>query len=199
MPDRLSEGRQPRRREIRKEKKLEKIVQLRKKLEPVIPKVPMVQSLPNSEKMIRLEKELEDLRVPKQPKETENISMRDLLMTWCARKADREGQWSWGEPRDWDEEENQFILRGLNGLEGKQWYEILSLAAGNGRRMHHGHQVTELHDDAVERWIELELDQFDEIFRFRLGNMKRAWGIVLQGHFYMVWWERRHMIYPVEY
>ena len=49
---------------------------------------------------------------------------------------------------------------------------------------------------AQRRWRDLEYEEFDVLFRFRLGNLKRAWGIVVQSHFFMVWWDRTHSIYP---
>ena len=66
--------------------------------------------------------------------------------------------------------------------------------------MHHGHELTDLHDEAQERWLlELDLDEFsDNIFRFRLGNTQRAWGYILQAHFFLVWYERNHIIYTVD-
>jgi hypothetical protein len=43
---------------------------------------------------------------------------------------------------------------------------------------------------------ELRLDDFDELFRFRLGTMRRLWGIVDDEVFYPVWWDPDHKVYP---
>jgi uncharacterized phage-associated protein len=51
--------------------------------------------------------------------------------------------------------------------------------------------------EAQNRWIEIGLEEYDTAFRFRFANTVRAWGVRLEGHFYLVWWERHHKIYPV--
>jgi len=38
--------------------------------------------------------------------------------------------------------------------------------------------VSQLCGEAQRRLEELRLDDFDELFRFRLGNMRRLWGII---------------------
>lgn len=63
--------------------------------------------------------------------------------------------------------------------------------------MHHSHDICDIDEGAIERWVELGFEEFDTIFRFRLGNKKRAWGIELQGHFFMIWYERHHKIYEI--
>jgi len=50
--------------------------------------------------------------------------------------------------------------------------------------------VDSLHVEAQKRWYELELSQFDELFRLRLGSKKRIWGVRIEHHFYMIWYER---------
>jgi len=48
-------------------------------------------------------------------------------------------------------------------------------------------------DKPKDRWRELDLEQFESIFRFRLGDQKRrTWGFIVQAHFHMVWWDRNH-------
>jgi len=64
--------------------------------------------------------------------------------------------------------------------------------------MHHGHEVSDLVSEAQKRWIALDLEQFDSVFRFRLGGTKRVWGYIVQAHFHIVWWDRLHSIYPSE-
>ncbi|EHH1221461.1 hypothetical protein V9789_003448 [Vibrio vulnificus] len=159
---------------------------------------PKIQFMPDIAKMPLTQASLEDLDVPKQPKTNVNGSRFGYQMTWCARKADLTGQWVWGEERNWSEQEwTNVICATMNSLQGADWSEIQKMTSDKGHLMHHEHDISDLCDAAVERWIELELEQFDTPFRFRLGNKKRAWGIELQGHFYMIWYEREHKIYPV--
>ncbi|MGX9463423.1 hypothetical protein [Shewanella sp. Arc9-LZ] len=162
-------------------------------------KEPKVQVLPDIEKLPKFEASISTLDTPKQVRVNANGSRFGLTMTWCARKADSEGDWSWGEPRAWDDVEwTGTILNGLNNIEGLDWKEIQQQSSDSGHLMHHSHDVVDIADEAVERWINLGFEEFDEIFRFRLGNTKRAWGVVLNAHFYMVWWERKHRIYSVD-
>lgn len=52
------------------------------------------------------------------------------------------------------------------------------------------------HQPAQRRSHDLGYEWFDILFRVRLGNLKSAWGIVVKSHFFMVWWDRTHNMYP---
>lgn len=159
---------------------------------------PKIKCLPDVEKRPNVDAQLGSLSVPKQAKVVHDGSRFGFLMTWCARHADNIGNWPWGEARLWgDQEWEDTILTGLNSYEGLDWKEIHSMNSDTGHLMHHDHDISDLCNEAVDRWLELNLDQFEVVFRFRLGNKKRAWGIELQGHFYLIWYERDHKIYPV--
>ena len=79
------------------------------------------------------------------------------------------------------------------------WGEIDSFSSDSGHKMHHDHEVSDLINEAQDRWRKLDLEQFESIFRFRLGGQKRrAWGFVVQAHFHLVWWDRNHSLSPTE-
>ena len=124
-------------------------------------------------------------------------------LTWCTTVSDLEGEWSWREQRCWTEEEwKTKILPNFSLLEKSTWSEILfeqKTPAKGGKTVpkHHDQELTTLVQEAQDRWIEIGLEEYDTAFRFRFANTIRAWGIKLQGHFYLVWWERYHKIYPV--
>ncbi len=159
---------------------------------------PKIAVIPDIHKVPQTDLSIGDLEIPKQPKSFHNGSRFGFCMSWCARSSDCEGEWSWGEQRQWNDSEwTDDILMSMNHLEGLDWKEIQSMSSDTGHLMHHDHDILDLCDDAVQRWVELELDQFETVFRFRLGNKKRAWGIEKGGHFYLIWWERNHRIYPV--
>jgi len=119
-------------------------------------------------------------------------------MTYCLTRKDHENNWSWAEPRAWtaDEWANE-IRPPLEHFANLTWGEIDAFASGSGHKMHHSHEIADLVAEAQSRWIELDLEQFDTVFRFRMGGTKRAWGYVVQSHFHMVWWDRHHSLYPV--
>lgn len=81
------------------------------------------------------------------------------------------------------------------------WREIEQMSSGGERRLktHHSHELTDLVEEAQLRWVEVGLEQFDSVFRFRIGGQRcRAWGYIVQAHFQLVWWDRTHNIFPVD-
>lgn len=160
---------------------------------------PFLEQLPEQVRCTpRLGVSIAELEIPKQPKVGENKGRFGYQMTWCVRKQDVEGAWSWGEPRAWDEAEyaNEISVT-LNALAGAGWNEIDKHSSDSGHKLHHEHEISDIASEAIQRWRHLGLEQYDTLFRFRMGNKKRAWGVVVRGHFFMVWWERHHRIYAV--
>lgn len=191
------------RREERKKAKLEKAQRLVSKIASVeqnkavselpqliCPKVPVTPK----DRVARLKK------VPIYDKKP---SIYDSQMTWSAELSDIEGAWGWGESRQWSEVEwSDEILRELGALSQLTWSEIAKMETGEGkgkkrRKRHHPQAISSIVPEAQERWKELNLEQFDTSYRFRLGGAKRAWGFQCGAHFYLVWYERNHLIYPV--
>lgn len=122
-------------------------------------------------------------------------------VTWCITKADQQDSWSWGEPRKWSQEEwDTMIHPAFQQFEQLTWQEIDNASSDSRHKMHHGHEVGDLIEEAQERWRQLNLYEYDSVFRFRLGGQKRrAWGFIVQAHFNFVWWDREHNIYPTEH
>lgn len=137
----------------------------------------------------------------KQPQTSDHIGSRfPHMVTWCRSVSDIEGQWTWGEPRMWlDDEWHNEIHPKFMEFSKLTWAEVDHCSSDSGHKMHHSHDLDELTEEAQERWFDLELGEFaDSVFRFRLEGTKRAWGYILQTHFHLVWWERYHKIYPVD-
>jgi len=156
---------------------------------------PTVNDLPRvSPHLARLMAEQE--KIPKTAKDGSRFSSR---VTWCIAKADREDSWSWGEPRDWQQDEWDLVIHPpLQHFAGLTWQEVDQFSSESGHKMHHGHEVADLIDEAQTRWRTLDLEQYESVFRFRLGGTRRVWGFVAQAHFHAVWWDREHSIYPTE-
>lgn len=139
------------------------------------------------------------LRVEKVPKAAKDGSRFHLRVTWDNANADRKDEWSWGELRDWaDQEWHEIILPALTEFAGLTWAEVDRIASGSGHKMHHSHEIGDLIKEAQQRWIELDLEQYDTVFRFRLGGTRRLWGFVVHSRFQLIWWDRHHSIYPVD-
>lgn len=133
------------------------------------------------------------------PKVVEEGSRYAEFVTWCQKRADLEGSWTWGEDRLWGEAEwQQTIAPAFQEFARLTWGEVAALSSESGHRMHHGHEIADLDQEAQSRWRELDLAEFDSVFRFRLGGTRRMWGYIVQAHFHMVWWDRYHKIYPTE-
>lgn len=64
--------------------------------------------------------------------------------------------------------------------------EIQSQLSDTSHLMHHDHAISDLCPGAQQRWRNLGYEEFGILFRFRLGNLKRAWDTVVQSHFFMV-------------
>lgn len=124
-------------------------------------------------------------------------------LTWCISHADVEDYWSWKEPRAWSAEEwTRDVEAAFTPLERSTWHEIQHMhkVPARGDRLvakNHFQEISSLVEEAQQRWLDRGLEQYDTAFRFRFGGTVRAWGIKLAGHFYLVWWERYHKIYPV--
>lgn len=133
------------------------------------------------------------------PKNIKDGSRFDLMVCWCRSQADLKDSWSWGEPRAWtDNEWSNTIYPKFLEFSRLTWGEIDQFSSESGHKMHHGHEICSVTQEAQDRWLELKLEQFDTVFRFRLGGTKRVWGYIVQGHFHIIWWDRSHTIYPTE-
>lgn len=116
------------------------------------------------------------------------LSLLDLEFT---------GTWSWSV----DNAALVGIVEFLTQMERLTWREIRLQMSGGERRRGPKHKpipVEHVVKEAQDRLRELQLDDFDELFRFRTGNMERLWG-VLHGEppvFYPIWWDPDHKICP---
>lgn len=129
---------------------------------------------------------------------------KDCYLTWCNSHSDLDGEWSWSEPRGWSEDEFKSDIKPhFDSFTSVPWSEVES-ATYNGadkirKALNKYQPLDSLCDEAQIRWWDLELvSEFEDLFRFRLGSNKRAWGIRIQHHFYLVWYERNHQICPID-
>lgn len=131
---------------------------------------------------------------------TEEGEVAKRKPTWGLTLFDRETACEWA---SWPTESFELlkILSFLQDMERLTWLEIRSQMTGGNQRRGKKHKpipVEDLIAEAQARLLELKLDDFDEVFRFRLGNMERLWGVIPVDHhiFYPVWWDRDHKVCP---
>ena len=120
---------------------------------------------------------------------------------WRLQLLDQEydGDWSW---QKIDGPTTLKIVNLLTAMERLTWLQVRSLMTGGRDRrgaLHKSIPVGHLCTPAQQRLSELGLDDLDEMFRFRLGNMERLWGVIVNEGplvFYPVWWDPDHKICP---
>lgn len=88
----------------------------------------------------------------------------------------------------------QAVVNHLASLETMTWNDILVV----GKKQNHYCEVSGLSKDARQN-IERDWQGADRVLSIRLTNVKRMWGIVEQGVFYLLWWDPDHGISPSTY
>lgn len=165
----------------------------------------------NADKSARLRArptDADEIRVEKSPYEKKEVrsqkdpgSIMGQMVVWTVDGADLEGKWSWGADREWTAHDwAGEIEPNLYEFSNLKWSEVCAQTTGTKDRhfKHHSMQITDIVGEAQNRWAHLDLDQFPEAFRFRLGGKKRLWGYRIKATFHVVWWDPEHMIYPTE-
>ena len=172
-----------------------------KKLKDQQKKVRLAKNVEVSSKLIRIT-EKPDLR--KIPRSVDVDNYKNHYFSWCVSEADLEGVWSWGEVRKWEEEEYlNTIEPHFQALDNNSWQEVETQTyngASNQRKNLNKYQrLNSICEEAQQRWQDIEIiSQFEVLFRLRLGTSRRIWGVRVQHHFFIVWYERHHQIYPLE-
>lgn len=111
---------------------------------------------------------------------------------------DHRDGWSW----DIDGPTMSKIVTFMTEMERLTWTEIKAQITGGKQRRGPKHKpipVQSLCPTAQRRLQELQLDDWEHLFRFRTGNMERLWGIVADEGarvFYPIWWDPDHRVCP---
>lgn len=128
----------------------------------------------------------------------------NYVFEWTIFHADRDGVWSWHEPRQWTDIEYQDIIKNrLIAFENCTWQQVEAMTyngkGGERKPWNKYQELDTICDEAQERWKNHGvMKQFDLLFRLRLGTHKRIWGVRVQHHFFMFWYERHHRICPIK-
>jgi hypothetical protein len=119
----------------------------------------------------------------------------DCFMSWGCDREDREGAWSWSVSRDWgDELSSSYIYPFLQAYTNKTWGQIEAECTTRGKR-NKAYPLGKLKQEAQDRLVELELDDRDFIFRFRMTRLERLYGFIIDHVFNTVWFDPTHEIY----
>lgn len=91
------------------------------------------------------------------------------------------------------------IFDKLADYEGMTWQEIQSASGGKNHGTNsHFEDVTELCKDARNRLVELKMDDIDRLFSLRLTGVERLYGVLEDGVFSILWYDKNHEIYPTK-
>ncbi len=126
-------------------------------------------------------------KLPHQGPTTKPESLLEKRPSWRFRLMDMNGEWSCqGLTKDCLLD----IRDKLCQYEQKRWKDI------DNRRSDHPIPVHRIPKEAQDRLLELSLDDYDELYRLRLGGAKRLWGIRDHECFYILWWDPKHTVCP---
>ena len=118
----------------------------------------------------------------------------DKYPLWAFRRIDFDHP-KWGISKN--QEKLIDTLSYLKGLESQTWAQILTSASGRvNNTRNHAILIDELCSDAQKRAIELKLDEFDELVSIAISGRERVWGLLLDGVFFIIWYDPNHEIYP---
>ncbi len=84
------------------------------------------------------------------------------------------------------------LAQRLGSTELRTWNEIFASDKANN----HPNQVERFSKEAKKRLRELKRDDFDELHSIRLSGKGRLYGVLREGVFYIIWWDRDHQVYP---
>ena len=172
-----------------------------KKLKEQQKKVRLAKNVEVSSKLVRVTQKPDLTKIPRS---VDADNYKNHYFSWCVSEADLEGIWSWGEARKWEEEEYlKNIEPHFQALDNNSWQEVETQTyngASNQRKNLNKYQrLNSICEEAQQRWQDIEIiSQFEVLFRLRLGTSRRIWGVRVQHHFFIVWYERHHKIYPIE-
>jgi hypothetical protein len=125
-------------------------------------------------------------------------SRMDALMRYTKTSADIVGSWSWGQVRRWDRDIwDGTIFPHVSSYKTKTWAEIESETSGR-RRRNKAYDVSAICVEARRRLAEIQLEDLDEVFRFRIGALPRLYGFRIAEVFFILWWDPAHKICPVK-
>lgn len=137
------------------------------------------------------------IMVEPRKKPTEKEDAKSYLQkkpVWSFKNLDIEHKkWGLHTQQEFDE-----VIRKMKSFEGMSWSEIEKASggkrSGNGNN-NHFEKVSSLIKEAQQRLIELKLDDNDQLFSLRISGTGRLYGILQDGVFRMLWFDKNHEIY----
>lgn len=111
--------------------------------------------------------------------------------------ADLIGKWSWNIERDWKKDSRSLGIIQLfhrDYHEKKTWGEI-KREVTKGKQKHVYYPKCKITKEAQQRMMDIKMDDFENVFRFRLLHDFRFYGVVSTNVFLALWHDPAHKIY----
>jgi hypothetical protein len=109
---------------------------------------------------------------------------------WSVSRFDHDGPWGRNgcspEAIIWET-----IFPKMVSYESMTWNDILQ-----NRKYNHSVEVDKMIKAARDRLMVLRMDEYEELFRFRLAGTGRVWGIRDGRVFQILWWDPDHKVCP---
>lgn len=115
-----------------------------------------------------------------------DILPSDHTPEFKAEQMDLEGPWGWNK---FDPLCMQELMQRIFEAQKITWQEI-------GRNGSHPLAVSKLIPLAQKRLMQIEKDDMDELYSFRISGQKRVWGIQEGKIFWILWWDPKHEVCP---
>lgn len=124
------------------------------------------------------------------------------LMLYGTQREDRIGSWSWGQAREWHPDPgNPHIYAFLDAYKVKTWGQIEAETTrgkrGKRAQRNKTYPIGAICEEAQLRLIDLQLDDQEQIFRFRMSGKRRLFGFIFGITFETVWYDAEHLICPM--
>ncbi len=110
--------------------------------------------------------------------------------------ADCYGKWSWSTIRDWKKtpQFDSLVKKFHVDYHEKKTWGIIDRERSHGRKRHFFYKKNQIVREAQKRLGYLRLDDFEEVFRFRLSTNFRFYGTVAGNTFLALWHDPNHKI-----
>lgn len=127
---------------------------------------------------------------------TDPESYARMLASWAFSRCKLESKWSIARD-NWNLWKKD-VMPELIAYEGQTWAEIKTAQKnGKSHSKNHNVPVVDLIKEAQDELNKFFETQYDEIFSLRLGGTKRIYGFLEKGILYIVWYDDKHEIYPI--
>jgi hypothetical protein len=137
-----------------------------------------------------IKSELQSGKKPKIQGDPESYHLKNP--SWAFSRCD-EKKWPLIHSGDWWDT----VAPKLQNFETMTWQDILSAGKAHGRGSNsHFVETNNLIKEAQKRLEELRIED-QELMSLRMQGKERLYGILDQGIFYIIWYDKDHVIYPM--